>query len=221
MTTMYPRDIECACCGHRFDTMAIGSTNAFGSMDLDMRPPPMQRDTLAHDIEECPQCHACLPRADTLPVGVNAAWVREAAYLRLATDRKTPETPRRFLAYAHLAERAADGRAAAWAYRCAAWAFDDLGESHSSRASECRDGALGAIKRLHASDATFADDRATDEILCLDLLRRAGHFDEAGAAAKSLMTRVDVDVLRNIAMFQAERSEARDSACYQVSHALP
>jgi len=47
MTTLFMTSVDCAVCQSKQEITQIGSTNAFGSMDLDMRPPPMQRDTLS------------------------------------------------------------------------------------------------------------------------------------------------------------------------------
>jgi hypothetical protein len=35
MTTLFATEITCAACGLTFETTEVGSTNAFGSMDLD------------------------------------------------------------------------------------------------------------------------------------------------------------------------------------------
>ncbi len=43
MTTIYNKKITCCLCNKESEYRGIGSTNAFGSPDLDTRPPQMQR----------------------------------------------------------------------------------------------------------------------------------------------------------------------------------
>lgn len=220
MTTLYTRETTCAACGHKFETTEVGSTNEFGSMDLDMRPPPMKRDILDYEIQECPRCHSCLPQIHSLPDGVDPAWVQDANYLAVACDAQTPDLPRRFLAYAHLAKRGGEGRAYIWANLSASWGFDDLGLDWVGRAAACREAAVEAIRTLHATGKSFADDQQTDQILCLDLLRRARRFEDAEVAAKSLIRSAPADVLISIARFQASRSLAKDDGRYTVEEAI-
>lgn len=54
MTTMYEEDFESYVCGTKSNHMAIGSTNSFGSPDLDTRPPEMARSTIYQFIQRCP-----------------------------------------------------------------------------------------------------------------------------------------------------------------------
>jgi hypothetical protein len=48
VTTIFPKEIECAACGHVLDAVVIGSHNTFpGSMDL---------DATFVVIDKCPAC---------------------------------------------------------------------------------------------------------------------------------------------------------------------
>jgi hypothetical protein len=190
-------------------------------MDLDMRPPPMKRNLLAYEIQECPRCHCCVPRIDDLPERVDAAWIQDAGYQSVACDAETPEIPRRLLAYAYLARRADDERGFVWASLSAAWGFDDLGLPWKEHAAACRTAAIEAIQGLHAGGESFTDDRQTDQILCLDLLRRARRFDEANVAATEVATSVSTEILRRIALFQAKRAQANDDCRHTVEDVMP
>ncbi|MBR4908658.1 MAG: hypothetical protein IKZ43_06585 [Acidaminococcaceae bacterium] len=46
MTTMFRQKYKCAVCGAEQEFYGIASTNSFGSPDLDLRPPEMQRSTM-------------------------------------------------------------------------------------------------------------------------------------------------------------------------------
>jgi hypothetical protein len=138
----------------------------------------------------------------------------------VACDAETPEIPRRLLAYAYLARRADDGRGFVWASLSAAWGFDDLGLPWKERAAACRTAAIEAIEGLHAGGESFTDDRQTDQILCLDLLRRARRFDETNVAAAELMASATAEILRSIAMFQAKCALAHDDGRHTVEEAM-
>lgn len=47
---------RCPCCLHKWIVPEVVSTNKFGSMDLDTRPPRMARDTIGSWVHECPNC---------------------------------------------------------------------------------------------------------------------------------------------------------------------
>ena len=220
MTTVFQKEVACAACGHRFVTEQVGSTNAFGSMDLDMRPPPMRRDTQPYDIQECPGCHFCAPEVESPPDGVDTAWVQSPGYRNVALDASTPELPRRFLAFASLAKFGNLEPANAWANLNAAWAFDDLGPAWDTRAAACRTAVEQIVHRLHGVGMTFSDNRETDQILCLDLLRRSGRFEEAEAAASELMASATSDILRSIATFQRRCAKGQDAGCHRVDEAV-
>jgi hypothetical protein len=59
MTTYAEETVVCGACGHAFTHGALNSTNAFGSPDLDPRPPEMQRSTMHAWIHRCPSCGYC------------------------------------------------------------------------------------------------------------------------------------------------------------------
>ena len=96
MTTIFSRVVDCAHCGASNTVLGLSSTNAFGSMDLDMRPPPMERDTLAQQIHECTACGYCAPRLD-VPAAAHEA-LQGSAYHAILVDETLPRLARRFVA---------------------------------------------------------------------------------------------------------------------------
>ena len=56
MTSHFNRRIVCAICGDEAEHALLGSTNAFGPYDLDLRPPPMARHTMQFWVQACPTC---------------------------------------------------------------------------------------------------------------------------------------------------------------------
>lgn len=218
MTTIFPKTVSCGSCGTKNEIVVIGSTNAFGSMDLDMRPPPMQRDTLGQQIHECHGCGYCAPELE-VRVGTDEALASDQ-YRGILRDTSIPRWARMFTAYAHLAESSGDLRSAAWAHRNAAWDCDDTAGAFDS-AVQSRRAVLTLLSDLHTQGQSFTDDLTTDAILELDLLRRSGRLDEVVARAADLANQDLPDILKAIAGFQQRMAAAGDTACHRVSDAVP
>lgn len=59
MTTFSTATVTCGACGSNFQHNVLASTNRFGSMDLDARPPEMERSTMIAWVQQCPTCGYC------------------------------------------------------------------------------------------------------------------------------------------------------------------
>ncbi len=90
----------------------------------------------------------------------------------------------------------------------AAWAADDAGADASA---------------LRRKVAALWEDAADTRIALrrLDVLRRAGLFDEAGRWAERIADRALDDTARAVLAFQRGRIAARDSARHSIGSALP
>lgn len=219
MTTFFQKQAKCAHCGATVEWAEVASTNAFGSMDLDMRPPPMERDTLEHDIQQCDACGFCSPTIDS-GEGVDITQVGLPQYVSLASDDRFPLVARRFLAYAHMAKAKACHTRAAWASLRAAWICDDSGSPFRDSATTCRLAALEAIDRLHAEGKTFSPDMETDQTLRLDMLRRTGEFQSTIELAARLRAAGLPEILDRLAAFQAKQAANRSRKSYTVEQAM-
>lgn len=219
MTILSRQSFTCACCGAQSEGTVLCSTNAFGSMDLDMRPPPMKRDTLNQQIQQCPDCGYCSPDLGDAE-GIDNGMVHRSDYQAILANESYPALARRFLACAHLAKVAGNHRLTMWATLRAAWVCDDGGAAYAHESAQCRDEAGRALDRLHAQGGSFANDLQSDEILRLDLLRRARRFEEAIAAATQLRKTSLPDVLDKIAAFQALQAAKQRGDCFTVDVAL-
>ncbi len=118
MTTIVTETVKCGCCGKKSKQRGLGSTNQFGSADLDLRPPPMARDTMEYWLQTCPGCGLVAEdlAAETPAV---ADLVRSDAYRRGGLDRAAPDLALTFL-------RQATIEATHVPYRGAAPAITDL-----------------------------------------------------------------------------------------------
>jgi hypothetical protein len=190
-----------------------------GSMDLDLRPPPMRRNTLGQQIHQCDACGYCSVDLENAE-GTERETVQSAAYQAIVTDPRYPPLARRFLAYAHLAANTDNDQRIAWSMLRAAWACDDEGLAYVHGSSQCRDHVVAALDRLHAEDDSFTKDPQSDDILRLDLLRRAGHFEATIAAATQLRMTSLPDTLDQIAAFQIVQAGKQNRDCFTVEAAL-
>jgi len=218
MTTLFQHAVTCGHCGARNEVVELASTSAFGSMDLDLRPPGPQRHTLAQQIQHCHACGYCAPDIEERPA--LGERVESYGYRAILADERLPDLGRKFMAHAHLAEAAGDLADAAWACRYAAWACDDEGQAFASAASACRGEVLRLMEGLHRNDQCLADDPTIDAILALDLLRRSGRFDEVQRRADSLADAGLVDTLAAILAFEQRTAAMGDKACYTVEDAI-
>lgn len=105
MTTFYGKSVDCAVCFSSTEITLLGSTNAFGSMDLDMRPPPMARDTLQFQIHQCPACGFCGPSLAWFE-GLNISLVKDSNYMAILSDKTYPQLANQFRAHAFLSSMA-------------------------------------------------------------------------------------------------------------------
>jgi hypothetical protein len=53
VTTIFEEEVTCAVCGAKQTVQEMGSTSSFGPMDLDTRPPPLQRGTMEMWVHRC------------------------------------------------------------------------------------------------------------------------------------------------------------------------
>ena len=125
MTTILPIEETCAICGAATSFYVLGSTNTMGPPDLDMRPAPMARWTLAEQIQRCPECGYC---AKDISVACDAARqvVHNEAYQAELSRADYPELTRRYLCASLILSVAGDEAGAGRAALMGAWAADDI-----------------------------------------------------------------------------------------------
>lgn len=212
MTTFFQRQITCANCKKSSGHQILGSTNAFGSSDLDLRPPEMQRSTMGSWLQECPHCRYIAPDLGEAAGDLDVVTTPE--YRAVLDDERFPELARRFLAYALLLK--ADPVSAGYARLRAAWVCDDAGRAE--RAAECRGAAADGM----AAGRPFPDTErgVTAGAVLVDVLRRGGRFEESAAECDSLLEYESAkDVLQKVLEYQARLIAARDTAAHTIADA--
>ncbi len=131
MTSFSASYTVCGVCGSTVKLFVLRSTNAFGSSDLDLRPPEMQRSTMGFWTQVCPECGYTAARLAKAP-GFPREFLSSPRYLDcdgLITDS---DLARRFYRQHLGAAEESDLSTAADALLHAAWCCDDAGEADNA-----------------------------------------------------------------------------------------
>jgi hypothetical protein len=223
MTTFGSEEITCRVCGARSTRHVLNSTNTIGSRDLDLRPPPMIRDTMEAWVQCCAQCGLCAPRLDTAP-STAAAVVRTPEYQAVLQDPRFPRLANQFRALAFLEERGGDTQAAASSALHAAWVCDDA--KHEELAVECRNRAITLFLQVAAdkamnkgSDSEPGSHGNASDLLLTDLFRRTSRFDEGRVRCQPVLQSTD-KTMQAVARFQLALMEKGDTAAYSIAQAV-
>ncbi len=217
MTMMYEKQARCAVCGTENQYTDIGSTNEFGSPDLDTRPPEMRRSTIFAWVQRCPQCGYCACDVSKAPSQAEAL-VRSSEYIRQLSDSIYPELANSFLCKALIDERSGDYAAAAWALIHAAWACDDAEKPEPART--CRSKAVVMIEKALESGQTVAEQDGADTAIQVDLLRRAGRLADARQLISTKRPTITEDIISTILDFQYGLLTHGDEACHTIAEVL-
>jgi tetratricopeptide (TPR) repeat protein len=203
--------VKCRNCGASSEHTVLMSTNAFGSPDLDLRPPEMQRSTMDTWLQLCPCCGYCAPDIGQQPA--NAVVLGSEAYCAALQGTDYPELARRFLAFAG-ANAASDPATAASAYLQAAWVCDDA--LLVEQASGCRRRAVAWFRRCKPF-ATDEQGVGTGSVF-VDVLRRSGQLAEAAAECATLLGgKAATGMMRKVLEYQQQLIAQMDTDAHRVS----
>ena len=217
MTTYYEAEVKCANCGTESKQRALMSTNAFGSPDLDLRPPPMKRGTMDAWVQHCPHCGYCAATIESVEEGASAI-VASTEYGAVLNRADLPKLARRFLASSFIVERVGGPEDAAHRIMCAAWVCDDA--RLDDRASELRRACAEKIPAfIETSRGTPGEQKAT--AVLVDVLRRCGDFDGALAAVDRCLAINGLEEnIRKAMQFQQRLITAGDRSCHTIADAV-
>jgi ribosomal protein L37E len=195
MTTIFLEKVICGVCGEKSEHQNIASTNACGSPDLDTRPPAHQRYTINTWVQRCPHCGYC---ASTIRQVLNGAEsvVKSDKYQLQFTNNEYPELENSFLCKAILEKETADVSSAAWSTIHAAWVCDDSGAYESAK--KCRMRAVELIKKTESSGGSISEQPGADIAITVDLLRRAGRYDEAIKMIELKKGQIEEEIIKRI-----------------------
>jgi hypothetical protein len=214
MATIATEEKRCAVCGKTSVQGFVADAGRQGSADLDLRPPPDQRETIAHWVQECPHCGYCGVTLEEPTAG--AAEVMASDDYRAIREGPNPELVVRLLCASTLLEHAERWVEAAETALWAAWAADDAGADES--AARARRRTLDLLSEVRLRGEHYIEDPDAETLVMADLARRAGEFDRSAALLDGLATIGDPRFAAIVA-FQRERITARDTGRYTVEEA--
>jgi hypothetical protein len=199
-------ELHCGVCGNPVRA-AFRAPQPEIAPDLDMRPGEPARSTLRDWIQVCSKCGAAVPDLTALSPAARPA-VESDAYRMLSTTGSEETLP--FRRWALICEQAGNPAEQAEALLQAAWAADDAAAMSEPAKLRQQVAALWA----GTTDVELGLRR-------LDVLRRAGQFDEASDWARVLTERGPDELAGTIIAFQSARIAQRDVGRHLISSALP
>lgn len=219
MTSVAKREVVCGHCGQVQTVQVLLSTNRSGYPDLDLRPPPMMRDTLHVQVQCCSACGYCAADISKAPDAKGAAVMAGAEYCNTLQSEDLPLTARQMLCRGLLEAAADEPLRSAWSILKAAWVCDDANVA----AAPLRELAAAHFLRAMAADQMPCEDVGLSQALLADIWRRSGHFDKALAMAESgLALKSTVGLERNIEdilRYQILLINQCDNSCHDVYEA--
>lgn len=209
MSTLVRSSQKCILCGFESEFTVVNSTNAFGTMDLDTRPPEMKRSLLKYEIQECPHCHYANIDISLNDIGVRSNDLSAVAYLQMANDKKIDAAAKSFLLAGYLHAKFQHYREAGILYLKAAWIFDDRGdEAYAIRAR--KKSVENIVKSVNESEDLHL------AVLSVDLFRRIGEFDQALEAIDDVLQISPDEFLVKILNFERTLIDNKDTRCHNV-----
>lgn len=214
MTTIFEEKKRCALCNSENQFGFIGSTNTFGSSDLDTRPPEMQRSTMSVWVQRCPVCGYCTFDVSTSRPGSEAV-VNSEEYRKQLNSKLYPELANSFLCKSIIDREADDYARSTLALIHAAWVCDDA--DYPIEAKICRYKAAEILVTAESRGQVIAEQQGVSTLILVDLLRRSGHFDDARKAIAERRKGITVEIILRSLDFQSVLIQKGDTSCHNIS----
>jgi hypothetical protein len=214
MATIATEEKRCAVCGKTSVQGFVAEAGREGSADLDLRPPPAQRETIAHWVQACPHCGYCGLTLEEPTAG--AAEVVASEEYRAVREGSGPELVSRLVCASTLLEHADRWVEAAETAIWAAWAADDAGADED--AGRARRRALDLLDEARRRGEHYIANPDAETLVMADLARRAGEFGRAAELLDGLAAVGDPRFAAIVA-FQRGRLAALDTGRYTVEEA--
>jgi tetratricopeptide (TPR) repeat protein len=236
MTTLRNVEKKCAICGKVNSYTGMFSTNAFGSPDLDTRPPEMQRSTINLWIQTCPNCGYSAPDiSQKIPKSEEIVYSDD--YRKQLNSSEFPKLANSFLCYSLIIENLEEYSKAGWACLHASWVCDDA--KYIDAAKICRKKSFTLFMKAKMNGQKFTEQLGAEEAIMVDVLRRAGEFEKALEIAEEGLKKLDEnsssfcksdntsdllknpeEIIKTILKFQIELINKKDVGCYTVEDAV-
>lgn len=202
----------CSLCSAKSEQPAPVDVESFESMDLDTRPVPPERWTMDAWIQECPNCGVCC-RCISRVAPIAAELINTDRYRQQLNSEIYPRLANRFLCHAWLSQRTERYCEEIWSTIYAAWVCDDA--ALEDAAVTCRKNAAELLTiQMHEE----MDDRQAP--LSVDLLRRAGDFEQAAAECDVFYNFSKIPGIGAIIDYQLQLIAAHDTDAYTVADVI-
>ncbi len=208
MSIFMKNTVLCGNCGAEVKIVELTSTNAFGSPDLDLRPPKMKRSTMPLWIQECPKCGYVSSNITEKPK-IKSDYLNSWQYINCDGITFKNVLAVRFYRKALLSMLANDKVEAYNSILCSAWNCDDCDDFEN--AIKCRtymDEIYMELTENEKEDINF-------KVRHIDVLRRAKLYNKAIELCDNVFSK-DKMIL-DIINFQKEKSLKEDNGVYTVS----
>lgn len=204
MSTMMPVTVECIVCKTKSEQTVLTSTNSFGLPDLDLRPAPMRRHTMARWVQECPNCGYVAASLDSA-TEIDGDFLKLKEYVTCSGINFKSALARTFYKQYLIKLLEKDWNGAFSAALYAAWECDDTADGDN--AALCRRLAVEQAEKL-------TDDSPDFKLQKLDLLRRAGEFEQALSQYGDLS--FEDERYQKVLRFQLEKCRQGDVGRYTM-----
>lgn len=210
MSKFAVKNMKCNICGRSNEITVLAMASAQGTADLDFRPPEVRRSAMPLWVHKCDYCRNVFSTTDPMPE-YEEKYVDSKEYVNCAGIAGLSELGKRFVKLALIYQHCKDYRRAGDAFLCAAWTCDD--ERLDVTAIVCRKRALACYNEVDVS--TLAKRELPElKLRVVDVLRRAGMFEEAAAFAGHLKFKTEQYI--RIRDFQIIKAKAGDKGCYRL-----
>src|SRR5574341_1373635 len=192
----------------------ISSTNAFGSFDLDTRPPEMERSTIDMWAQMCPSCRyssADISQGNDKVLDV----INNDSYQEQINSQEYPKLANAFLCFSLIQENNCEYMGAGWSSVHAAWACDDA--DYEISAQKCRMRAVSLFQKAKENNQKFAKQDGVEEVIIVDLLRRSCQFELAFSICEEVLKKKPEKIISNIMKLQKMLIKNKDVACHLIA----
>lgn len=210
MSKFAVKNMECNICGRMNEVTILAMASSHGTADLDFRPPEVRRSAMPLWVHKCDYCRNVFSTSDPMPA-YKEKYIDSREYVDCARIAGLPELGKKFVKLALIYQHCKEYKKAGDAFLCAAWTCDD--EKLDVTAIVCRRRALNCYNEV---DVSQIPKRELPELKLriVDLLRRAGMFEEAVAFAKRLKFSKEQNI--RIQQFQIAKAKEGDKSCYRI-----
>ena len=215
MTTFMQLEVDCPCCGTKFDTHVLTSTNNFGGQTTDFHQRAVGFEPLAFMISTCPECGFTAASEGFSRAAITDDLRRRVNFeLRPLVADRVPDTPKQYEFAALIAGWRGDGAERVGdLYLRAAWCAAEFG----SRSDELRyrQAAIEHFEQTLDFEVLPDERRLTLTYLVGELYRRIDQADTAREWFDRVLAEADgsddASIQRLAAAARQQRDEPHDT----------